>query len=176
MSSRSTGRSSSRRCKVVGQAALKPFPTEFFDTTIDVENGKIYGSLVVNTAGAVRLNPRLVGASRPDATSVSLNSSPVSVRPGQTVKLTVGGDGYERHDPVRRPQPRVPPHLRLRMVGRRGERHSRSPGRAVGVIVIVVRDGNEIAMLTGALRVFGARSRGRSGARVKCVGSDPNTT
>jgi hypothetical protein len=141
------------------EASDKPFPTEFFDATIDVENGKIYGNLVVNTAGAVQLNPRLIGAADPSAHAVSLNSSPVSVRPGQSVKLTVGGDGFtsgmtefEVLDPAFR---------RISDFEWWGNSVSATFAIAADApsasSVIVVRNGNAIATLTGALRVFGAR-------------------
>jgi hypothetical protein len=141
------------------QATLKPFPTEFFDTPLDVENGKVYGNLVVNTAGAVRLNPRLIGATEPSANTVSLNSSPVAVRPGQTVKLTVGGDGFtsgmtefEILDPAFR---------RISDFEWWGDAVSATFAVASDApsasTVIVVHDGNALATLTGALRVFGAR-------------------
>ena len=141
------------------QATLKTFPTEFFDSPIDVENGKVYGNLVVNTAGAVQLNPRLIGAADPSSNSVSLNSSPVTVRPGQTVKLTVGGDGFtsgmtefEVLNPAFR-----------RVSDFEWWTDSVTATFAIATdapsdsSVIVVRNGNEMATLTGALRVYGAR-------------------
>ena len=141
------------------QANVKPFPTEFFDSPIDVENGKVYGNLVVNAAGSVQLNPRLIGAAPPDSNSVSLNSSPVTVRPGQTVKLTVGGDGFisgmtqfEVLDPA---------FQRVSDFEYWGGSVSATFAIAhdapTASSVIVVRNGNEQATLTGALRVFGSK-------------------
>jgi hypothetical protein len=141
------------------QAKLKPFPTEFFDSPIDVENGKVYGNLVVNAAGAVQLNPRLVGVAPPESNTVSLNSSPVTVRPGQTVKLTVGGDGFisgmtefEVLDPAFR---RVSDFEYWG--GSVSATFAIARDAPTGSSVIVVRNGNEQATLTGALRVFGAK-------------------
>src|SRR6185295_11460738 len=70
------------------------FPTEFFGGTINVENGRTYGNLVLTTSGPVSLNPRWIGVSAADRTDVSLSSSPASVHPGETVTVTVGGDGF----------------------------------------------------------------------------------
>ena len=141
------------------QATLKAFPTEFFESPIDVENGKIYGNLVVNTAGAVRLNPRLIGSAEPDSNSVSLNSSPVVVRPGQTVKLTVGGDGFTSgmtEFEVLNPAFRRVSDFEW-WEGSVSATFALAADAPAGSSVIVVRNGNDTAMLTGALRVFRAK-------------------
>lgn len=141
------------------QANVKPFPTEFFDSPIDVENGKIYGNLVVNTAGAVQLNPRLIGAAPPESNTVSLNSSPVSVRPGQTVKLTVGGDGFISG--MTQFEVLNPAFQRISDFeywgGSVSATFAIAPNAPTASSVIVVRNGNEQATLTGALRVFGSK-------------------
>ncbi|HEY8171887.1 MAG TPA: matrixin family metalloprotease [Dehalococcoidia bacterium] len=144
------------------QATAKPFPTEFFDAAVDVENGKVYGNLVVNTAGPVQINPRLIGATAPDATSVSLNSSPVAVSPGQTVKLTIGGDGFTSG--MTEFEVMNPAFRRISDFEWWGDAVSATfaiaPNAPASSSVIVVRSGRETAMLTGALRVFrGSRSR-----------------
>ena len=141
------------------QATLKPFPTEFFDAAIDVENGKVYGNLVVNAAGPVRLNPRVIGATDPSATSVSLNSAPVTVRPGQTVKLTVGGDGFTSG--MTEFEILNPAFRRISEFEYWGDAVSATftiaPDAASASGVIVVHNGNEIATLTGALRIYTGR-------------------
>lgn len=140
------------------QAEAKPFPTEFFDAAVDVENGKMYGNLVVNTAGPVQINPRLIGASAPDATSVSLNSSPVAVTPGQTVKLTIGGDGFTSG--MTEFEVLNPAFRRISDFEWWGDAVSATFTIASNAqptsSVIVVRSGRETATLTGALRVFRA--------------------
>ncbi len=141
------------------QATLKTFPTEFFDAPITVENGKVYGNLVVNTAGAVRLNPSLIGAAEPSSNSVSLNSSPVAVHPGQTVKLTVGGEGFTSG--MTQFEILNPAFQRVSDFEYWGGSVSATFAVAADApsasSVIVVRNGNEMATLTGALRVFGSR-------------------
>lgn len=138
------------------QAALKPFPTAFFESPIDVENGKVYGNLVVSTAGAVQLNPRLVGAADPSSNSVSLNSSHVAVRPGQTVKLTVGGDGFisgMTQFEVLNPAFRRVSDFEY-WGGSVSATFAIAADAPAGSSIIVVRSGRETAMLTGALRVY----------------------
>lgn len=74
-------------------AKASSFPTQFYDgPPLDVENGKVYGNLVVNTVGAMQLNPRWIG--RCSGTNVNVATSPVSVRAGETVTLAVAGDGF----------------------------------------------------------------------------------
>jgi len=75
------------------QAKAVPFPTRFYDgPPLDIETGKVYGNLVVTAAGAVQLNPRWIG--RCNGTDINVESSPVVVRTGETVKLAVAGDGF----------------------------------------------------------------------------------
>jgi hypothetical protein len=140
-------------------AAATPFPTAFFDSPIQVENGRVYGNLVANTSGSVQLNPRTIGVSAPQDQSVSLNSSPVVVRPGQTVKLTIGGDGFtsgtttfEVMDPAFRRTSDFE-----WWGGSVSATFAVAPDAPSASSVIVVRDGNQTAMLTGALRVYQAR-------------------
>jgi len=137
------------------QAALRPFPTRFYETTIEVENGRVYGNLVMSAAGPVQLNPRTVGVCSPNAYQVSLTSMPVVVRPGDTVKLTVGGDGFVSgmtNFEVLNPNFR-------RVSDYEWWGGSVSANFAVSAeahgtsSVILVRNGNEEATLTGALKV-----------------------
>ncbi len=141
------------------QAVLKPFPTEFFDSPLDVENGKVYGNLLVNTAGAVQLNPRLIGVCDPSSSSVSLNSSPITLRPGQTAKLTIGGDGFTSG--MTQFEVMNPSFVRVSDFDYWGGAVSAtflvSPDAPAGSSVIVVRSGRETATLTGALRVYRER-------------------
>jgi hypothetical protein len=146
------------------QAALKPFPTEFFETTIDVENGKVYGNLVLNAAGGVRLNPRVVGAADPASHTVSLNSSPVTVNAGQTVTLTVGGEGFTNgmtEFEVLNPAFRRVSEFEW-WTDSVSATFAIAPDAAASSSVIVVRSGNEVATLTGALRVAGAARKARA--------------
>jgi hypothetical protein len=138
------------------QAALRPFPTEFYETAVQVENGRVYGNLVMNTAGPVTLNPRTIGACAANAHQVSLTSMPVFVQPGQTVKLTIGGDGFisgMTNFEV------LNPHFRRVSDfewwgGSVSATFEVAAGAPSASSVIVVRNGNESATLTGALKVF----------------------
>ena len=137
-------------------AAMQSFPTEFYGATIDVENGKVYGNLMVNTAGAVRLNPRVIGVCAPDSNEVSLTSSPALVRPGQTVKLTVGGDGFISG--MTEMEVLSPAFRRISDYqwwdGSVSATYVVDPDTPSASTIILVRTGQETATLTGALRVY----------------------
>jgi len=137
------------------QAALRPFPTHFYERTLDVENGRVYGNLILDSAGPVLLNPRLVGSCPVDSSQISLSSMPVTVRPGQTVKLTVGGDGFTsgmtEFDVLN------PAFRRVSDYEWWGDSvtatYTIDASAQPTSSVILVRSGNETATLTGALRV-----------------------
>jgi len=144
-------------------AALRPFPTHFYETTLDVENGRVYGNLLLHSAGPVLLNPRLVGSCPVDSSQISLSSMPVTVRPGQTVKLTVGGDGFTsgmtEFDVLNPALRRISDYEWWG--GSVSATYTVDPGALPTSSVILVRSGNETAALTGALRVHRA-TRGRA--------------
>jgi len=75
------------------QAKTTSFPTVFHDgPPMRVESGRVYGNLVVNTAGAVLLNPRWIG--RCTGEDMNVQTSPVVARAGETVTLAIAGDGF----------------------------------------------------------------------------------
>jgi len=74
-------------------AKNKDFPTQFLPA-MQVENGKVYGNLVLNASGVARLNPMWIGTCAQNGVDVSLNSKSVLVRGGQTVTIAVAGDGF----------------------------------------------------------------------------------
>lgn len=145
------------------RAELKPFPTEFYETTLTVEAGRVYGNLLLNSAGPVQLNPRMVGVCPADSHQVSLTSMPVTVRAGQTVKLTIGGDGFTsgmtEFDVLNPAFRRVSDYEWWG--GAVSANYTVDAGAQPTSSVIVVRSGNETAALTGALRVYRA-PRGRA--------------
>jgi hypothetical protein len=138
------------------QATLKPFPTHFYETTVDVETGRVYGNLILDSAGPVLLNPRTIGSCPADSHQVSLSSMPVTVRPGQTVKLTVGGDGFTsgmtEFDVLNPAFRRISDYEWWG--GSVSATYAVEAGAQPTSSVILVRSGNETAALTGALRVY----------------------
>lgn len=140
-----------------------PFPTLFLDPPLDVETGKIYGNLILTTAGPVDLNPRSVGVSTPESTSLSLSSTPVTIRAGETIRLTIAGDGFisgmtelEVLDPA------------FKRVsdfewwdGSVSALYTVDATAPAASAVVLVRSGRDTAALTGALMVTrgGGRSR-----------------
>lgn len=138
-------------------AQMKPFPTQFFsDAPIQVESGKVYGNLVLSTSGGAQLlNPKWIGVCAADSNSMSLNSTPATVKPGDSIRLAIGGDGFtssmtqfEVLNPAFR---RVSDfewssnYVAAQFVV--------EPNAAPGSAVVLVRSGNETATLTGALRI-----------------------
>ncbi|HYC61027.1 MAG TPA: matrixin family metalloprotease [Thermoanaerobaculia bacterium] len=143
------------------------FPTEFFAQTVDVENGKVYGNLVLTTSGSSALNPRWIGAAPVGKADVSLSASPATVRPGQNVTITVGGDGFtsgmttfEVMNPAFRRTSDFT--WSSNYVSASYAVDSTAPATSA---VLVVTSGRDTAMLTGALRVHRP-----SGGRQRAVG------
>jgi hypothetical protein len=151
------------------EAKLISFPTEFFAEAVQVENGKVYGNLVLNTTGSVALNPRWIGAAPIDKVDVSLSASPATVRPGDNIIITVGGDGFtsgmttfEVMSPAfRRTSDFTWSSNYVQAT------YSVDASASATSAVLVVRSGRETAMLTGALRVYRASS---GGGRSRAVG------
>ena len=139
-------------------AKVQSFPTQFADGgAIHVESGKVYGNVVVNASGVVQLNPRWIGASTPGGGDVSLAAAPVIVRPGQTVSLAIGGDGFTSGmTTFEIPNPSF---HRLSDFAYASNyvsaTYSIDSDIAPGSAVVLVKSGNESAALTGALRVAG---------------------
>jgi len=143
--------------------ASTPFPTRFFGPPMRVENGRVYGNLVLNSSGPVQLNPRWIGVSSPEDNDIGLSSSSATVRPGETVKISVAGDGFtsgmtkfEVSNPAFR---RVSDYEW--MANCVHATYTVDAAAKTSSAVVVVNSGNDTATLTGALRVYspGGRSR-----------------
>lgn len=145
-------------------AATAPFPTLFLDRPLDLEIGKIYGNVILTTAGPVDLNPRSVGVSAQEATSMSLSSTPVVVRAGDTIRLTIAGDGFisgmtelDVLDPAFR---------RISDFewwdGSVSATYTVDAAAPAASAVVLVRSGRDTAALTGALLVTRGTGRARA--------------
>ena len=139
------------------------FPTNFSEGgVIRVQNGKLYGNISVNGSGVVRLNPKWIGSNAPGSGSVTLGAMPITMHPGDTLALTVGGDGFTsgmtRFDVPNAGFHRVSDFTwSSNYVTATYQVAADTP---VGSSVILVNSGNESAALTGALRVELASSGG----------------
>jgi len=137
-------------------AKSSSFPTEFFADPIDVESGKLYGNLVVNAAGPVTLNPRLIGVSAVGTREVSLTSKPVTARPGDSVRLTIAGDGFTSgmttFDVLNPAFKRVSDYEYWG--GAVSATYTIDANAKAESSVVLVKSGRETATLTGALRVY----------------------
>jgi hypothetical protein len=136
------------------QAKAISFPTVFYDgPPLRVESGRVYGNLVVTTAGAVQLNPRWIG--RCSGSDVNVATSPVSVRAGDTVTLAVAGEGFVSG--MTQFEVLNPAFRRISDFSW-GQNYVKAsftiePDASTGSSIVLVRSGRETATLTGALRV-----------------------
>lgn len=138
------------------------FPTEFFGPPLEVENGKVYGNLILSSVGPALLNPRWIGISPPERSDISLSSSPSAVSPGSTYRIAVAGDGFTSG--MTEFEVLSPGFRRVsdftwsdNYVSATFSIARDAPAAST---IILVRSGRETAALTGALRVYRpARSR-----------------
>jgi Matrixin/Carboxypeptidase regulatory-like domain len=145
-------------------ARAESFPTQFFaEKPLDVENGRVYGNLLVNANGPMGLNPKWVGVCAITSHTMSLSSSAATVRPGETVKLAIGGDGFTSG--MTQFEVLSPSFKRVsdfdwssNYVTAQFEIAADAP---TGSAVLLVRSGNETATLTGGLKIY-RQAKGRA--------------
>jgi len=148
-------------------AKVTSFPTRFVaGGPLTVKNGSVYGNLAIDAGGPpVTLNPKYVGlASSPNGTDFALTAATVAMKPGTTVTLAIGGDGFtsgmttfEVLNPL---------------VQRTSDFHyganyvyatfQIAPDVTSGSASVLVTSGNDTAALTGAIRIDGGAPRGRA--------------
>ncbi|MCU1349240.1 MAG: metalloendoproteinase 3-MMP-like [Acidobacteria bacterium] len=151
------------------QAKVVSFPTHFAQGgRMHIDAGKIYGNVNVSSAGApVTLNPKSIGAFPAGSSNMSLNSSAVSVRGGQTIDLAVGGDGFTSG--MTTFEILNPGFQRISDFHYAGNftyaTFRITPDAPAGSAVVLVTSGNDSATLTGALRVQPGVGRARAVAR-----------
>lgn len=150
---------------VFRNAKLKAFPTEFLPgPPLQVENGKVYGNLVLNTNGTARLNPIWIGLCGANGVDATLTSNAVNVRAGQSVNIAVAGDGFisglTKFDVL---SPNFHRTSDYRYAGNYVSATFAIDGSAPSgsAVILVSNSPTEEATLTGALRVEGAQ-RGRA--------------
>jgi len=149
-------------------AKLTAFPTEFADdgAVINVESGRVYGNLFVNSSGTSQLNPKWIGAFALDTANVSLTAAAVVLRPGETVNIAVGGDGFTSGMTTFE----IPnPLIRRVSDFSYGTNYvyatfAVSAAAPPGSVAILVKSGNDTAALTGGIRLLGP-SHGRVAAK-----------
>ena len=143
------------------------FPTAFFDgAPMRVQAGRVYGNLVLSTMGLIKLNPKFIGAFAPGTNNLSLNATALNVSPGQTISIAVAGDGFISGMTT----------FEVPNAGFRRTSDFSYSGNYVyanfaiasdapsGSFAVLVRNGNELAALTGGLRVA-SQDRGRAVGR-----------
>ncbi|HSP14098.1 MAG TPA: matrixin family metalloprotease [Thermoanaerobaculia bacterium] len=147
-------------------ATVTSFPTHFCDSgTIQVESGKLYGNLIVNTSGApVQLNPRWIGVTTPGNDQFNLSSNALYVRPGQSINIALAGEGITSGMTTFTVlNPGFKRTSDFRYAGNYVyATFSIAPDAPAGSVVIIVDSGNQEATLTGALRIAIPPGRVRS--------------
>jgi len=150
-------------------AKMTSFPTRFVNgAPLEVTNGNVYGNLVVNASGApVQLNPKWIATCAVNSSDFSLMSVPSVLRPGQTVSLAVGGDGFTSG--MTKFEVLNPAIQRISEF-RYGSNFAYATFRVApdakgGSTVVQVTSGNDTATLTGALRI----DAGSGAPRVRLV-------
>jgi hypothetical protein len=142
-----------------------PFPTQFADngTPLHVESGRMYGNLNISSQGAVTLNPQTIAVTPVGSGSLKLTSSPVVMQAGSTMSLAVGGDGFTSGMTTFEV---LNPAVHRQGGFTYGPNYAQATfridaGAASGSAVILVHNGNDVAALTGALRVDGVKAHPR---------------
>jgi hypothetical protein len=146
-----------------------PFPTQFADNgaPLHVESGKIYGNVTITSQGAVTLNPQTIAVTPVGSGSLKLTSSPVAMQAGSTMSIAVGGDGFTSGMTTFEI---LNPGVHREGGFTYGTNYAQATfridaGASGGSAVILVHNGNDVAALTGALRVEGTKGRSRVVAR-----------
>jgi hypothetical protein len=142
-------------------AKLKAFPTEFLPgPPLQVENGKVYGNLVLNANGTARLNPIWIGLCGANGVDATLTSNAVNVHAGQSVTIAVAGDGFisglTKFDVL---SPNFHRTSDYRYAGNYVAATFAIDGNTPSgsAVILVSNSSTEEATLTGALRIEGAQ-------------------
>ena len=146
-------------------AKVTSFATRFVaGAPIAVKSGSVYGNLVIDAGGPpVRLNPKYAGlASSSSGTDLALTAATVSVKPGTTVTLAIGGDGFTSGMTTFEV---LNPSVKRTSDFHYGANYVYATFQVLadattGSSSILVTSGNDTAALTGAVRIDGvARTR-----------------
>lgn len=148
-------------------AKVTSFATRFVPgAPMTVKSGNVYGNLAIDAGGVpVKLNPKYAGlASSPNGTDFALTAATVAIKPGTTVTLGIGGDGFTSGMTTFEV---LNPAVKRTSDFRYGANYvyatfQVAPDADPGSSSILVTSGNDIAALTGAIRVDGGAPRTRS--------------
>jgi hypothetical protein len=144
-------------------AKIYSFPTEFAEGgPLRVDAGRYYGNLAVNAPGTTTLNPKWIGSFPAGTNDVSLGAMPVVIEAGKSINIAVGGDGFvSGMTTFEIPNPSFRRVSDFRYAGNYVyATFSVAPDATPESAVVLVKNGNESAALTGALRITG-RTRNR---------------
>jgi hypothetical protein len=142
-------------------AKVTSFATRFVaGAPMTVKSGSVYGNLVVDASGPpVQLNPKYAGlATSPSGSDVSLTAATVSVKPGSTVTIAIGGDGFTSGMTTFQV---LNPSVKRTSDFRYGANYVYATFQVGldatgGSSSVLVTSGNDTAALTGAVRIDGS--------------------
>ncbi|HEV8436000.1 MAG TPA: matrixin family metalloprotease [Thermoanaerobaculia bacterium] len=142
-------------------AKVTSFATRFVaGGPMTVKSGNVYGNLVVDAGGApVQLNPKYAGlGTSSNGTDFALSAATVSVKPGTTVTLAIGGDGFTSGMTTFQV---LSPSMKRTSDFRYGANYVYATFQVAsdatgGSSSILVTSGNDTAALTGVLRIDGS--------------------
>lgn len=141
------------------------FPTAFFDgAPLHVQAGRVYGNLDVTTMGSIKLNPKFIGAFAPGTNNLTLDATPLTVTPGQSIAIAVAGDGFTGGmTTFEVPNPGFHRTSEFSYSGNYvSATFAIASDAPPGSFAVLVKSGNEMAALTGAVRVANTQDRGRA--------------
>lgn len=146
-------------------ASASEFRTEFLGPTapIDLQPGQVHENLEIRSSGPSTINPKWIGTFPAGTRDVQLGSTVSTVRAGETISIAIGGDGF------------IGGLTDIEILSGGFTRASDfgygpnyvwatyriAPDTPAGSVVIVARNGEDRATLTGGIRVQAAQSGSR---------------
>lgn len=146
-------------------ASASEFRTEFLTPTeaIEIQAGQVRENLEIRSSGPSAINPKWIGTFPAGTRDVQLGSTVSTVRAGETISIAVGGDGF------------IGGMTDIEILSRGFTRISDfgygpnyawatyriAPDTPAGSVVIVARNGDDTATLTGGIRVQAAQNGSR---------------
>jgi hypothetical protein len=146
-------------------ASATQFATEFLHGETTVRNGQVIGNLILDTGGAPpTLNPKWIGVNASGGDVFALSTSAAAVKAGSTVALAIAGDGIFAGTTFDILKPGIRRVSDFRYAGNYVWATFEIGAETSGSAVIMIRNGNQTAALTGALRIEVNGNGGRTRA------------
>ena len=147
------------------EASAGEFRTEFLrpTETIAMQSGATLDGLEIRSAGLSAINPKWIGTFPAGTRDVQLGSTVSTVRAGETISIAVGGDGFVGG--LTEFEILNDGFTRVSDIGYGPNyawaTYQIAPNTPSGSLVIVARNGDDTATLTGGLRVLSPQNSAR---------------